>query len=237
LMEAPEDYVIWGPANLIYYPEKQFEFPIKIQLPAALPDDETVNRILGNGGGYATDKRGNLVEVGFGSMLVLTQPEPNSCVRMLDGTMPELSMSDTSAIKSISTYSQIGLILTDAVPVNPPESIFGSEPEHGWCFYYQKASLARQNEDWRTVITLGEEAQTKGFSPYDRIEWIPFLQAYVATGQLNKLEAFPGVMNEYPLVRSQTCQILVQTASKTHPGDIELLAFIDDNFCLYTPLR
>jgi hypothetical protein len=231
VMESPEDYVIWGPANLIYYSEKQFEVPIKIQLPAALPIDETVNRILGNGGGYEIDRRGNLVDIGFGSVLVLTQSDSNSCVRFINGAMPELSMSDSSTIKLISAYSQIDLIKTDTAPATPPELIFGPEPEHSWCFYYQKASLARQNEDWQTVITLGEQAQSDGFSPMDRIEWIPFLQAYVATRQIESLDAFTGIMNEFPLIRFQTCQILEQTAHETYPDDLELLTYIEDSFC------
>jgi hypothetical protein len=231
LMEAPEEYDIWGPANLIYYPEKQSQVPIRVQLPAALPNDDTVNRILGKGGGYEMNRRGNLVEVGFGSMLVLTQANQNSCVRILDGSIPELSLADTSSIKLISSYSNIDQVITDATPAILPEAIFGPEPERGWCFYYQKASLARQNGDWQTVIALGEEARTKGFSPNDPIEWIPFLQAYVATNQIDTLEAFPGIMNGYPLIRFQTCKILKQIANETHPDDLELLIYIDDNFC------
>ncbi len=233
LMAAPEEYDIWGPANLIYYPEKQDTTPIKIQLPAAILGEETVNLILGRGNGGAADRRGNLIDVGFGSMLVMAQSSPNSCVRILDGLMPELSLDDENSIKLISPFSQIDRIMTNATPSIPPEAFFGPEPEHGWCFYYQKASLARQNGDWQTVITLGNEARTNGFSPYDRIEWIPFLQAYVAMQQIDKLEAYSGVMNEFPLIRFQTCQILKQTASETHPDDFELKMFIEEKFCPY----
>jgi hypothetical protein len=233
LMKAPEEYVIWGPANLIYYPEKQSEVPIKIQLPAALADNETVNRVLGNVLGYKLNRRGNLVNVNFGTMLVLTQPDPNGCVRILDGSMPELSLADNNSIKLISSYSQIDRILTDGAQATPPEVIFGPEPAHDWCFYYEKASLARQKGDWETVIALGEEAQRNGFSPTDRIEWMPFLQAYVATRRMDALEPYPSIMVGIPLVRSQTCKILGQTANGSHPGDLELLAYINENFCNY----
>jgi len=30
---------------------------------------------------------------------------------------------------------------------------------HGWCYYYQKANLARQQGDWEQVIALGREAE------------------------------------------------------------------------------
>jgi hypothetical protein len=233
LMEAPEDYVIWGPANLIYYPGKQSEVPIKIQLPAALPDNDTVNSILGNGGGGIFNRRGNLVDAGFGFLLVLTQPDPNGCVRILDGSMPELSIADNNSIKLISSYSQIDRVITNGTQVTPLEAIFGPEPARDWCFYYEKASLARQNGDWQTVIALGEEAQRKGLKPTDQIEWMPFLQAYVATRQMDALAIFPDIMNGIPLNRIQTCRILEQTANDSHPGDPELLAYIKDNFCIY----
>ncbi len=87
------------------------------------------------------------------------------------------------------------------------------------------------------MIALGEEAQSNGFSPLDRIEWMPFLQAYVATRQMEALDAYPGVMNEYPLVRYQTCQVLAATAATTHPGDTALMDYINEKFCVYTPLK
>ncbi len=112
-MDAPEEYVIWGPANLIYYPQKQETIPVRIQLPAAIPASETVNLILGGGSGGVVDRRGNLIDVGFNSMLVMAQADPGSCVRILDGSIPELSLLDKEAIKLISTYSRIERILPD----------------------------------------------------------------------------------------------------------------------------
>jgi hypothetical protein len=233
LMKAPEEYVIWGPANLIYYPEKQSDVPIKIQLPAALADNETANRVLGNVPGYKLNRRGNLVNVDFGSMLVLTQPDPNGCVRILDGANPELSLGDSNSIKLISPYSQLDRIVTDGAQATPPDTIFGPEPAHDWCFYYEKASLARQNGDWETVIALGKEALRNGLKPSDQIEWMPFLQAYVATRQMDALEPYPSIMVGIPLNRAQTCKILEQTANDTNPGNLELFAYINENFCNY----
>ncbi|MBE3038876.1 MAG: hypothetical protein IMZ62_08710, partial [Chloroflexi bacterium] len=113
----------------------------------------------------------------------------------------------------------------------PPEDIFGPEPVHGWCYYYQKAALARQFDDWSTVIALGDEAIEKGFEPFDQIEWMPFLQAYVVTGQINQLEPYASIMTSPSLIRLQTCQILKQTASEERPDDLELMTFIESNFC------
>jgi hypothetical protein len=33
-----------------------------------------------------------------------------------------------------------------------------SEPEHGWCYFFESAELARSNGDWERVVGLGDKA-------------------------------------------------------------------------------
>jgi hypothetical protein len=68
----------------------------------------------------------------------------------------------------------------------PDQDLFGKEPEHDWCYYFQKADLARQFEDWQKVAQLGDEAQEKGYAAQDANEWLPFIQGYAFTGQWEK---------------------------------------------------
>ena len=63
-----------------------------------------------------------------------------------------------------------------------PASLFGKEPPHTWCYYYTKAELARQTGDWQTVTELGDKARVQGFVPGDALEWLPFIEGYVITG-------------------------------------------------------
>ena len=231
LMSTPEDYVIWGPANLIYFPEIQETVPIKIQLPASILVEENVMNILGSGVGYPRDRRGNYVREDFTAVLVMTQPTSDSCVRILDGSMPELSPLDRYEVMLTAPYSLIGNVNMAATSQPLPEDIFGPEPVHGWCYYYQKFALASQMGDWASAITLGEEATSKGFRPFDPVEWTPLLRAYVATRQVGALGPYSGIMNMTPFIRNQTCQILKQTANETAPDDLELLTFINDNYC------
>jgi hypothetical protein len=60
----------------------------------------------------------------------------------------------------------------------PPAAIFGTEPVHGWCYYYEKAELARQNGDWNVVANLGDEARTRRLRPSDPAESQVFAEAY-----------------------------------------------------------
>ena len=63
-----------------------------------------------------------------------------------------------------------------------PSALFGKEPPHDWCYYFEKAELARQIGDWETVAALGDEARAQGFIPGDALEWLPFIEGYVITG-------------------------------------------------------
>ena len=76
-------------------------------------------------------------------------------------------------------------IITDGnVSHTPPVEIFGPEPEHTWCYYYQKMTLARQQSDWQTVAALADEALAQDFKPLNRAEWLPVFEAYANTGRL-----------------------------------------------------
>lgn len=67
---------------------------------------------------------------------------------------------------------------------NPPASIFGAEPEHAWCYYFEKAELAYQYEEWPQVIRIMDESKRQGFAPTDMQEYMPLLDAYLHTSNI-----------------------------------------------------
>ena len=140
--------------------------------------------------------------------MVITQPGLKSCVQVIDGKQPELSSYEDSDIMLIAPFSRIDRILLNKTFAHPPSSIFGQEPTHNWCYYYEKASLARQQNNWETIVRLGEEASLKGFSPSDEIEWMPFLQAYIILGEKDKIQQIAPLINKDPFVKAQVCKML-----------------------------
>lgn len=98
-------------------------------------------------------------------------------------------------------------MLVDETPHAPPTVVFGPEPPHDWCYYYEKADLARQRGDWDEVLKLGSEASTKGFAPKDSIEWMPFLQAYAQTADIERLTELATIVTSDPYIAQQACQI------------------------------
>jgi hypothetical protein len=108
----------------------------------------------------------------------------------------------------VAPFSETEKILTDESPVDVPETLFGPEPEHDWCFLYEKAALARQRGDWDKVLQLAKEAENKNLKPSDPIEWMPFIQAYAMNGRVNDLAAVFDQIQSDEYVTRQACQKL-----------------------------
>ncbi len=109
---------------------------------------------------------------------------PNACLHVLDSVYAggDTYERQPRFLREAIPLSDPSLIITDAKPPEMPASLFGVEPSHMWCYYYEKAELARQVGDWQTVTKLGDEARAQGFVPGDALEWLPFIEGYVITG-------------------------------------------------------
>ncbi|MCB9133809.1 MAG: hypothetical protein H6636_00170 [Anaerolineales bacterium] len=126
--------------------------------------------------------RGKLRNLSFSStsqdgIVIFYEPEMGSCLWVLspeDGFLGDLP-SLTAQAASVSNLTRIQ---TEQAYSNETfQTILGPEPEHTWCYYYQKAKLAEQIEDWQGIISLGEEAARLGYEPMSAYEWFPFVAA------------------------------------------------------------
>jgi len=121
---------------------------------------------------------------GSTSQVVTVIVLPNACLRVLD---PFYAGGDTYErqprfLRDAIPISDPNLIVMGAPPPVLPTALFGKEPPHEWCYYFEKAELARQAGDWDRVAALGNEARGQGFLPGDALEWLPFIEGYVITG-------------------------------------------------------
>ncbi len=116
---------------------------------------------------------------------VLTVLVPaNACLRVLDARYAggETYERQPRYLRDAIPLSNLDLIRTDAPP-HMPAAPFGKEPPHTWCYYYEKAELARQRGNWEEVAALGNQARAQGLVPGDALEWLPFIEAYALTGE------------------------------------------------------
>lgn len=109
----------------------------------------------------------------------------NACLRVLDSVYMFDPLLDEGNEKLIP-FSDLSRIIPDTAPVLPDANIFGPEPTHSWCYFFQKADLARQTEAWNEVLNLYEQAQESGFTPGYGAEYIPFIEAYAQIGDWQK---------------------------------------------------
>jgi hypothetical protein len=115
------------------------------------------------------------------SLVVYFEPDEGNCLWVLgagDDLRPGLPVLTRDAVP----ISDLDQILVDAPGTPPDAAVFGAEPAHTWCYYYQKAELARQQEDWAGIVALADESAALGFSPNNRVEWLPFVVAFAHTG-------------------------------------------------------
>lgn len=117
---------------------------------------------------------------------VVIYKEADGCLRVLDPiynnaeTVPGASFYLLEAIP----LSNPNLIVTEAKP-EMDKTLFGAEPEHDWCYFYAKAEIARQLEDWDEVANLYKEAQKAELTPGLPVEYLPFIEAFARTGDLD----------------------------------------------------
>jgi hypothetical protein len=203
-----ESNFVWAPASHIYYPTVEDPDHMITKINAIVLDQNIVINILS--GGKPFSQFDNMVEVNPDPrhITILTQPTSGSCVQVIDGNAPEYSRYEDSMFMMIGDRSDTSYILTNEEFPTMPKDMFWEEPEHGWCYFYQKASLARQKGNWDEVLRLGEEIQTKDLKPDDLIEWMPFIQAYALHGDDVQLNRISKIIRSDVYVAGQVCKSL-----------------------------
>ena len=92
-------------------------------------------------------------------------------------------------MRKLSAGSDIGLIkMTEGEPPNPPEDIYGKTNTQTWCYYFEKADLARQYGQWEEIVRLWNEAHTAGERPDNGFEYIPFIEGFGHTGDWQQVK-------------------------------------------------
>ncbi len=142
---------------------------------------------------------------------------PNGCLRVLDPVYANAEVyAKYSRLLTMSIpLSDPSLIRTDAPAPAMPESLFGKEPAHEWCYFYEKAELARQRGDWASVVALGDEAARLGFAADDAFEWLPFIEGYAREGNLDEAARLSRLALEMDArVRKGVCQAWARIRSE-----------------------
>jgi hypothetical protein len=159
------------------------------------------------------------------SKMLVIRYSPPACLHIFDPKYDNtvIGLSDRIDISALSKQKLpvVSQWITRAMPLsNPsqtlagdypatPPSLFGPEPEHGWCYFYLKADLARQIGAWDEVVMLGDEALiAKKLRPDDNYEFMPFIEGYARQGRLKDARLLTRQVAESdPFLRPALCSV------------------------------
>lgn len=166
------------------------------------------------------------------TLLVHYDPAYTHCLWVV-GEADHYDLSIPPLMREMAKFSSLNTIRAEPLDGwKPPAAMFGAEPERGWCYFFEKADLAQQLEDWSTAAALGDEAQAAGYSPLDARsnaphEWLPFIAAYAHEGRW--AEAAELSLQSAQMGREHYCYICTtwQRMRETTPDSAEKQAAVD----------
>lgn len=158
------------------------------------------------------------------SIVIDYNPREGNCLWVV-GPGDELIYSLPGITQKALPLSDLSRIVTN--PGGKPHALFGSEPAKTWCYYFQKAELARQIGDWPEVSQLADQAVDHNFDPQNRFEWRPFVDGYLHTG--NYQGAYDLTVQAYQSeesVRDLFCSLWITRVGEA-PEDLALLEYAE----------
>lgn len=114
------------------------------------------------------------------TLVIAFEPEKLHCLWVLgpaDAANPYLTVLQSQS----APLSNLEQILAGPEDARIP-SFFGPEPIHDWCYFYQKADLARQQQDWQTIVQLWNAAEQNQRHPRVGTEYLPFVEGFAHSG-------------------------------------------------------
>jgi hypothetical protein len=114
------------------------------------------------------------------ALVIYFEPELNQCLWVLspDDAAIEALPRITRDVAAISNLNRI----RSRAPSDLDLGLFNTEMSPNWCYYYQKADLARQFESWSEIIALWAAAQAQNVGPANGVEYLPFIHGFAHAG-------------------------------------------------------
>lgn len=222
-----EEYQISYPGTLIYYPDARG--PMISSSPLVTSVGEKV--VMGT---KETAYRRNVEYTNdYSNTLIAYFPTTTSCLHVIDGRVPIYSAGSSPFTEWLAPFSSLNRIDAWADDHVPPQEIFGPKPELTWCYYYQKASLAAQREDWAQVNQYADEAKQKRLTPTDPSEWMPFLLAHVNSKEYEAAQEEISKIKDNGYIRYQVCKDLDENVDSPFAASPEARTFLLEELCTW----
>jgi len=149
---------------------------------------------------------------------------PPGCLRIVDPQRDSDLSIFPNAIEEAMAISHPDQIIVGANPsATPPIEIVGPEPDHDWCYYFEKADLARQMNDWAAVSDLGNQALEKYLMAQEPTELYVFAEGFARSGDWeNSFRLMREAYRQSSLLRTDLCSMIDELQGKYAPDETDL---------------
>lgn len=144
--------------------------------------------------------------------------QPPACLRVLDGEIEADNLFVPVDIRKVAARlgSSKWILARPEISTVLPGNLFDPEPAHGWCYYFEKADLARQEGDWQQIAELGDRAFSLGDYPNDPAERLPFIEGYAHVGKWARAAELSRLSAEIsPAMHPVLCRLWQRIARQT----------------------
>lgn len=119
--------------------------------------------------------------------ITLMQPA-KGCLRVVDSSNRDLmDLSPYASVASrVSNTSLIKNDTTKKINYDWLKLLYGKQATKCWCYYFEKAELARQFGDWQKAYDLLENALSQKLKPENDVEWVTYIEACLHTHHYDK---------------------------------------------------
>ena len=111
--------------------------------------------------------------------IVIDYPTDSSHCLWVLGPEDELNPLITDITRTSLKVSEFSRILKDSGNDPSQWDTIGDELPKNWCFYYEKAELARQYDDWVTVQKIWEQSKEFHGDANNGVELSPFIDGFI----------------------------------------------------------
>lgn len=156
--------------------------------------------------------------VGNSADVVIFYYAPPACLRILDPELDVLFPRLPEILKQQTSRSNLPRVGERPDATDSSFPFWSAAPDSSWCYYFEKADLARQQGKWEQVASLGDKAFSLDDAPNHPAERTPFIEGYAHIGNWKRAIVLTQEALEInPLMRPMLCRlwerITAQTAS------------------------
>ena len=164
---------------------------------------------------------------GTTSQVIVMAYDPPKCLRVYDVVLHDSLPGIPEPLPDAIPLSNPDLILADSDrALDVPRHVIGPEPPHHWCYFFQRADLAAQQQDWARVAELGDQAFALDDRPNDASERLPFIEGYARVGRWDDAANLSlDVFNEQPPMATTVCRTWIRLEHSTEGGENRGSAF------------